>query len=155
MNEILKRFKHLEGKDLGTSSWRTLGQKDLDTFSTLTFDHNWIHKSGAAAKGSPFGDTIAHGLLTLSMLPVFGYEVNAKYAHEMSFMQVKSGVNYGFDKIRFIGPVYVDSKIRAKFRMKLVERGKKKKSIKYIQEVTVETKHKTTGKISDVLIAEW
>ena len=121
----------------------------------IYLDHNWIHKAGAGKKGSPFGDTIAHGLLTLSMLPRFVYEVSAKYGDQMSLKQIRSGVNYGFDKVRFIGPVFVDNKIRAKFKLKSAEKGKKKNSIKYIYEVTVETKNKNTGKISDVLYAEW
>eukprot|EP01083_Nonionella_stella_P254301 873997_1 len=109
MKEIEEKWNELVGIDLGTSTWITLTQKDLDTFSDLTVDHNWIHKKGAGKKGSPFGDTIAHGLLTLSMLLRFVYQVTAKYANDMSLNQIQSDVNYGFDKVRFIGPVFVDN----------------------------------------------
>ena len=89
------------------------------------------------------------------MLPRFVYEINAKYTDQMSLKQIRSGVNYGFDKVRFIGPVFVDNTIRAKFKLKSAERGKKKNSMKYMFEVMVETKNKNTGKITDVLFAEW
>mmetsp|Transcript_10394 Transcript_10394/g.15652 ORF Transcript_10394/g.15652 Transcript_10394/m.15652 type:complete len:203 (+) Transcript_10394:29-637(+) len=155
IDEIEKLWMQLTGQDLGCSSWIKLTQKELDIFSNLTRDHNWIHKAGAGKKGSPFQDTIAHGLLTLSFLSAMVYEVNAKYANEMSLTQIKSMVNYGFDKIRFIGPVLVDNKIRGKFKLKSVGKGNKTNSIRFIFDVIVETMNKETGQITNVMYAEW
>eukprot|EP01083_Nonionella_stella_P021266 58984_1 len=155
MDEIESKLQELVGSDLGASSWIKLTQKDLDTFSNLTVDHNFIHKKDAAKKGSPFGDPIAHGLLTLSMTTQCVYQINSKYTEELSLNQLKAPVNYGYDKVRFIGPVLVDNEIRARFKLKSVSKTKKRNAIKYIFEMMVETKNKNTGKITDVLFAEW
>eukprot|EP01084_Bolivina_argentea_P194079 332957_1 len=155
IEEINRRFQNLIGKDLGASSWIELTQNDLDTFSTLTYDHNWIHKKDAGSKGSPFGDTIAHGLLTLSMLPQFKNEICTKYSEAISEQYKKNGVNYGFNKVRFLAPVYVNNKIRGKFKVKEAMKGKKFKSMRYVFEIIVQTKHKNTGEITDALYAEW
>lgn len=149
------KYKELIGKDLGKTSWLKLTQNDLDTYSNLTYDHNFIHKKDAKKKGSPFGDPIAHGLLTLSMLPKMSYEITAKNADNFSLKYLKAPINYGFNNIRFINPVYVDNEIRAKFILKDAKKGNKKNSMRYVYNVTIETKHKDTGKINDCLVAEW
>eukprot|EP00483_Globobulimina_turgida_P006482 UN06492 len=89
------------------------------------------------------------------MLPKFVYEVVVKYLDEMSLSQLKSNVNYGFDKVRFIGPVFVENQIRAKFKLKSASKGKKENSVKYVFDVLIETKNKNTGKLTDVVFTEW
>jgi acyl dehydratase len=101
----------LIGKPLGTSSWVLVDQGLIDRFADVTNDHQFIHVDPVAARATPFGGTIAHGLLTLSLLPAMAYEVvpvpdGAKMA-----------ANYGYDKIRFIAPVRSGRRIRAHFKL--------------------------------------
>lgn len=94
------------GEHLGTSDWHEIDQRRIDKFADTTGDHQWIHVDpDRAAEESPFGATVAHGLLTLSMHPVLGYD---NYRIEGARM----GVNYGYNKIRFIAPVTAGSFIR-------------------------------------------
>lgn len=97
----------LEGADLGASPWRTLGQADVDAFADLTDDHQWIHVDPARAADGPFGTTVAHGMLTLSYVPVFVGEV-------LEVEHASFGLNYGFEKIRFTSPVPVGARIRGR-----------------------------------------
>jgi acyl dehydratase len=93
------------GEHLGYSSYRTVTQADIDTFAELSGDHQWIHVDVKRAAQGPFGGTIAHGLLTLSLGPALANEI---YRIE----GMKMGVNYGYDRIRFPAPVPVNSKLR-------------------------------------------
>jgi len=93
------------GEHLGYSSYRTVTQADIDTFAELSGDHQWIHVDAGRAAQGPFGGTIAHGLLTLSLGPALANEI---YRIE----GMKMGVNYGYDRIRFPAPVPVNSKVR-------------------------------------------
>lgn len=99
----------LVGHELGVSPWRTVTQDDIDRFADLTGDHQWIHVDAErAARESPTGTTIAHGLLTLSLLPAMRAEVGV----------VPEGVgrvlNYGYDRIRFLTPVRAGARVRAR-----------------------------------------
>jgi len=94
------------GTDLGTSDWVVVDQQRIDAFAKATGDHQWIHVDVERAQGGPFGGTIAHGFLTLSMLPVMWHQL-------YEVRGVKMAVNYGLDKVRFINPVASDAKIRA------------------------------------------
>ncbi|GAA0957915.1 MaoC family dehydratase [Actinocorallia libanotica] len=93
------------GLHLGYSGYRTVTQRDIDVFAELTGDDQWIHVDAERAAQGPFGGTIAHGLLTLSLGPRLVREI---YRIE----GVRMGVNYGYDKIRFPSPVPVDAKVR-------------------------------------------
>ncbi|WP_106401678.1 MaoC family dehydratase [Actinocorallia populi] len=93
------------GQHLGHSAYRTVTQRDIDAFAELTGDDQWIHVDPGRAAQGPFGGTIAHGLLTLSLGPRLVREI-----YKIEGMRM--GVNYGYDKIRFPAPVPVDSKIR-------------------------------------------
>src|ERR1700761_5231629 len=93
------------GEHLGYSAYRTVTQADIDAFAALTGDDQWIHVDQARAASGPFGGTIAHGLLTLSLGPRL-----ARAVYQIQGM--KMGVNYGYDKIRFPAPVPVNSKVR-------------------------------------------
>ncbi|MEV4611243.1 MaoC family dehydratase [Kitasatospora sp. NPDC049258] len=94
------------GTELGSSEWHTLDQQRVDLFAEATGDHQWIHVDPARAKESPFGGTIAHGYLTLSLIPVL-----AKECYQVD--GVRMALNYGSDKVRFPAPVPVGSAVRA------------------------------------------
>jgi len=94
------------GTQLGTSEWLTVAQDRIDTFAEATGDHQWIHVDPERAAKGPFGRTIAHGYLTLSLLPVL---VQGIYSVE----GVRMAVNYGLNKVRFVTPVKVGSAVRA------------------------------------------
>jgi acyl dehydratase len=93
------------GEVLGSSDWLTVDQRRIDLFARATGDHQWIHVDAHRAAGGPFGRTIAHGYLTLSLIPRFNAQV---YRIE----GVRMAVNYGLNKVRFVSPVPVDSRLR-------------------------------------------
>jgi acyl dehydratase len=94
------------GTHLGHSEWHTVDQDQIDAFAAATGDHQWIHVDPAKAAEGPFGSTVAHGFLTLSLVPMLTWQV---YKVE----GVTMGVNYGADKLRFPSPVPVGSRVRA------------------------------------------
>src|SRR3954449_2343787 len=98
------------GEHLGYSDWHEITQERVNQFAEATGDHQWIHVDVERAKAGPFGGTIAHGFLTLSLLPAF-------LATAFRIEDVRSGLNYGLDKVRFIAPVPVGSRVRASFRL--------------------------------------
>ncbi|HLU41394.1 MAG TPA: MaoC family dehydratase [Microthrixaceae bacterium] len=98
-------LKALEGQHLGYSDWLDITQERVNTFADATGDHQWIHVDPERAKDGPFGGTIAHGYLTLSLGPVLMPSI-------LTVSGVKMGVNYGADKVRFISPVKVGSRLR-------------------------------------------
>jgi acyl dehydratase len=102
----LSDFAAAVGQELGTTPWRVIGQEQVNTFADATDDHQWIHVDSERAAKGPFGAPIAHGFLTLSLLPSFLREV---YRVE----GLRMGVNYGLDSVRFPGPVPVGSPVRA------------------------------------------
>jgi acyl dehydratase len=101
----LDEIRATVGEHLGYSDYQTVTQDQIDTFAELTGDDQWIHVDTDRAAQGPFGGTIAHGLLTLSLGPKL-----ARTIYRIDGM--KMGVNYGYDKIRFPSPVPVDSKVR-------------------------------------------
>lgn len=98
-------FAAAVGEELGTSDWHTVTQEQIDLFADATGDHQWIHVDPEKAATGPFGTTIAHGYLTLSLLPVL---LEQTYAVD----NIAMGMNYGANKVRFPSPVPVDSKVR-------------------------------------------
>jgi acyl dehydratase len=105
------------GEQLGHSDWLEIDQKRIDLFAEATGDHQWIHVNPERAAAGPFGTTIAHGYLTLSLLPVLVPQI-------MQVENVKMGVNYGTNKVRFPSPVTVGSRLRATAVLKeVVEAG--------------------------------
>ncbi len=107
----LDEFKAAVGSELGTSDWVTVTQEQINTFADATGDHQWIHVDPEAAAKGPFGTTIAHGYLTLSLLPVFAQSI-------YEVQNLAMGVNYGANKVRFPNPVPVDSRLRATATLK-------------------------------------
>jgi acyl dehydratase len=98
------------GDVYGPSSWIEVTQDKINRFADATGDHQWIHVEPERAKEGPFGTTIGHGYLTLSLLPVFSYEVVPRQGGSMS-------INYGLNKVRFPSPVPVDSRVHATFEV--------------------------------------
>ncbi|MEU5610678.1 MaoC family dehydratase [Streptomyces sparsogenes] len=98
------------GEDLGPSDWLEVDQKRIDLFADATGDHQWIHVDPEKAATGPFGTTIAHGYLTLSLLPAFTPQL-------LTVEGVRMGINYGVNKVRFPSPVPVGSRLRATGRV--------------------------------------
>ncbi|WP_031467861.1 MaoC family dehydratase [Sciscionella sediminilitoris] len=98
------------GEQLGTSDWMVVDQQRVNTFADATGDHQWIHVDTQRAAQGPFGTTIAHGLLTLGLLPTFLHEI---YRVD----NVSMAINYGLDKVRFPEPVPVGAKLRASSKL--------------------------------------
>lgn len=131
------------GKEIGVSGWFTIDQAMIDAFAKLTQDEYFIHVDPVAALDTPFKGTIAHGFLTMSMLAVMAYQ--ACPAVEGSRTQV----NYGFNRLRFVAPVPVNSRIRARFALKAfdVQPGRWQAT----HDVTVEIENQA----KPAIVAEW
>jgi acyl dehydratase len=106
----LADLQALVGNALGTSEWILVEQSRIDRFAAATDDHQWIHTDAERAAAGPFGATIAHGFLTLSLLPAF-------FATAFKVADTRMGVNYGLNRVRFTAPVPVGSRLRAHFRL--------------------------------------
>jgi acyl dehydratase len=102
-------------RELGSSDWETIDQEQINQFAEATHDHQWIHVDPEMAAQGPFGTTVAHGYLTLSMLPYFVSQV-------LNVTDVKMGINYGTEKIRFTAPVPVGSQVRLNATLRGTER---------------------------------
>jgi len=138
----LAELKDLIGKEVAHSEWVEISQERVNTFADATGDHQWIHIDVERAKlESPFGGPIAHGFLTLSLLPML-------VANAIKLTYVKMGVNYGLNKVRFPSPVPVGSKLRA--RLKLLEIEDIKDGAQFTWEVTIERE----GQDKPVCVAE-
>jgi acyl dehydratase len=106
--EKLAALQPLVGQEIGQSDWVLVDQRRIDLFAQATGDHQWIHVDPVRAAAGPFGTTIAHGYLTLALLP----EMTASALH---IADVKMGVNYGLNKVRFPAPVPAGSRVRGRF----------------------------------------
>lgn len=134
--------KHV-GEEIGASSWTLLDQARIDEFAHCTGDHQWIHVDAErAARESPFGGTIAHGFLTLSLLAPTGFEVL------LARIAPKSVVNYGVDKVRFVSPVRSGKRVRNRIKIAAVE---PKAGGRYL--VTTENTMEIEGESRPALIA--
>ena len=110
----LDELRTRAGADLGRSQWMQVTQERVDKFADATGDHQWIHVDVEAARSGPFGGTIAHGYLTLSMvIPMF--------AELLSVQDIRMGINYGLNRVRFPAPVPVGSRIRLAAKLAGVE----------------------------------
>lgn len=132
------------GKSVGTSDWIEISQDRINQFADVTEDHQFIHVDPEAAKATPFGTTVAHGFLTLSML--------SKMAGGCVLVLdgIKMGVNYGFEKVRFSNPVKVNKRIRGHFSlMSATQKVPGQWTFKYAVKVEIEDEAKPA------LVAEW
>ena len=114
----IDEFESLIGQELGTSEWLTMDQDAINSFADVTGDHQWIHVDEARAAEGPYGATIVHGFFTLALIPKFSSEV-------FTIEGVSIRVNFGLNKVRFLQPVVVGSRLRGKVEVKDVIRGEK------------------------------
>ncbi|MBW3658008.1 MAG: MaoC family dehydratase [Actinobacteria bacterium] len=125
----IEELREAKDVDLGASDWIEITQERIDGFADATDDHQWIHVDPEKAEEGPFGTTIAHGYLTISLLPVMVTSI-------VNVTGVQMGVNYGIDRMRLTAPVKVGSRVRAKGR--LVEAQDKGGGVLYKVAVEVE-----------------
>src|SRR5580765_1756025 len=110
----LQQLEALVGEDIGRSGWISIEQPRIQQFADATDDHQWIHLDVERAKEGPFGTTVAHGFLTVSLLPRMMSEA-------FSVEDVETAVNYGLNRLRFPSPVPVRSRVRGQFRLLSME----------------------------------
>lgn len=132
------------GKQSEPSPWHTVTQEQINQFADCTLDHQFIHVDPERAKQTPFGSTIAHGFLSLSMLSHFAASFN------LMIKGVYMGINSGFDKVRFVAPVKVDKRVRGHSKVLSIDETKPGQ-FRFKTEVTVEIE----GEDKPALVAEW
>jgi acyl dehydratase len=125
---MIEKIRAKMGEEIGVSDWLTVTQDRVNRFADATEDHQWIHVDAKRAAAGPFGTTIGHGFLTLSMIP--------HLAPSLEIEGIKMGINYGLNRVRFISPIPVGSKIRA--RSKLVDVSEVEGGVQLTNEVTIE-----------------
>jgi acyl dehydratase len=140
-----QELKAKEGEALGTSEWVVMSQERINQFAEATGDHQFIHVNEEAAKMTPFGGTIAHGFLTLSMIPYLSANSDLPKVDG-----VKMGVNYGGNKTRFISPVRSGKRIRGHWKLVDLEE-KRPGQWQQTHEITIEIE----GEDKPALITEW
>ena len=140
----LEEIRARAGQEIGVSDWLEIGQDRIDQFADATDDHQFIHVDQALAAQTPFGGTIAHGFLSLSMLSRMAADVM------LAPDSVKMGVNYGLDRVRFLAPVKAGKRIRGRFTLDSVDE-KAPGQILMRHTVTVEIE----GEEKPALTAEW
>ncbi len=131
----------LVGRDLGTSDWVDVDQSRIDAFAQVTGDHQWIHVDVQRAKASPFGTTVAHGYLTLSLLPCM-------LASAFTLRDSRMGVNYGLNRVRFPAPVPAGSRLRGHFKLFACD------AIEGGLQLTIEARIEREGSDKPVCVAE-
>ena len=131
------------GEEVGVSPWVEITQERIDTFAKAIEDFQWIHVDAGRAKQSPFGRTIAHGFLTLSLLSHLSEQT-------FSFSDRRMGINYGLNRVRFTSPVPVGSRVRARFTLAKFEKIEGNGV-----QVTWNTVVEIEGAAKPALVAEW
>lgn len=140
-------FEHLAdlqariGEEVGVSEWITVDQNRINLFADATGDHQWIHVDAERAAKGPFGKTIAHGFLTLSLLPEMS-------ASAFQVLDTRMGVNYGLDRVRFPAPVPSGSRLRGRFKLLKYE------PLEGGAQLTVEVTMECEGSAKPVCVAE-
>lgn len=152
MNEVWKKppitlddYQAMVGKEIGVSSWHLIDQPRIDSYADVVEDHQFIHVDPERAKKeTAFGTTIAHGFLTMSLMSIMSYEVMPVIAG------TTMGVNYGFDKLRFISPVRSGKRVRGRFVL-AEAKLRKPNELQSRTNVTVEIE----GEDKPALVADW
>jgi acyl dehydratase len=142
-------FQEVEGKESATGDWMEIDQELINQFADVTKDHQFIHIDPERAKATPFGTTIAHGFLTLSLLTHLSASANPEDPDPARFAGMVMGVNYGFEKVRFVSPVRVGSRIRVHSLLSKVEL--KGNAIQQTRTMTIEVE----GEERPALVADW
>ena len=132
------------GQEVGVSDWIPVDQPAIDAFAEVTQDHQFIHVDPEAAAKTPFGGTVAHGFLTLSLLSRMAADAMLRP------QEVKMGVNYGFERVRFMAPVRSGKRVRGRFRLDRFEE-KRPGQWQFVHHVTVEIE----GEDKPALVADW
>ena len=139
--ETLAELKHLVGQEIAVSDWIDVTQERIQQFADATGDHQWIHLDAKRAAKGPFGTTIAHGFLTLSLLPEMG-------ASAFEVRDTRMGVNYGLNRVRFPAPVPSGSRLRGRFKLLAYE------PLDGGAQLTVEVTMEREGSAKPVCVAE-
>lgn len=108
--DTLADLAAVAGQEIAVTDWMTISQAQINQFAAATHDHQWIHVDAEKAGASPFGSTIAHGFLTLSL-------ISALFESALAVRQMRMGLNYGLNKVRFPSPVPVNSRIRGRIKL--------------------------------------
>jgi len=132
------------GAEIGTSGWIEIDQARIDAFAEVTEDHQFIHVDPEAAAATPFGGTVAHGFLTLSLLSRMAADVMLRPE------TMKMGVNYGFERVRFMAPVRSGKRVRGRFVLSSFDE-KRPGQYQFLHQVTVEIE----GESKPALVADW
>src|ERR1700751_5283574 len=152
MNEVWKKqpislasYQAMVGREVGVSSWHLIDQNRINLYADVIEDHQFIHSDPERAKReTPFGTTVAHGFLTMSLMSIMSYEV-------MPVIEgTTMGVNYGFDRLRFISPVRAGSRVRGRFVL-AEAKLRKPEELQSRTNVTVEIE----GEDKPALVADW
>lgn len=146
--KALELFKKRLGTTEGPGEWHQVDQKQINLFADATLDHQFIHVDVERAKKGPFGAPIAHGFLTLSLLTHL--QTTIKSADPGALSGLAAGINYGFDRVRFVSPVKVDSRVRASRELMTAEAAAPN-VLQLKQKVTVEIE----GEGRPACVAEW
>ena len=142
-------FKADVGNDEGTGEWFEVTQDQINQFADITHDHQFIHVDPERAAGTPFGTTIAHGFLTLAMLTHLASGASSAPTDPAKYAGVLMGINYGFNKVRFVSPVKVGSRIRA--RAVTANAELKGNMVEITRSFTIEI----DGEEKPALVADW
>jgi acyl dehydratase len=140
LDEIRARL----GEEVGVSDWLLVDQARIDAFAEVTEDHQFIHVDPAAAAATPFGGTVAHGFLTLSLLSRMAADAMVRPE------TMKMGVNYGFERVRFMAPVRSGKRVRGRFVLTAFDE-KRPGQFQFVHKVTVEIE----GEEKPALVADW
>ena len=151
MNEVWKKppislaaYRDMVGREVGVSSWHLVDQGRINIYADVIEDHQFIHVDPARASETPFGSTVAHGFLTMSLMSIMSYEV-------MPVIEgTTMGVNYGFDKLRFISPVRSGKRVRGRFTL---AEAKLRKPTELLSRTNVSVE--IEGEDKPALVADW
>ncbi len=135
----IEKVKSMIGKEVGLSDWVVIDQKRINQFADCTEDHQWIHVDVEKAAKGPFGKTIAHGFLTLSLISALSSCIRLP----MEGLQLQMAINYGLNKVRFLNPVPVNSKIRSRVTLaEMEEKGPGRVLMTYRHTIEIEGQDK-------------
>lgn len=140
--EHIADLQPLVGQTLGSSAWIAIDQARIDRFAEATGDHQWIHTEPARAAQGPYGGTVAHGFLTLSLLPVMLVSC-------FEIRHSRMGLNYGLNRVRFPAPVRAGSRVRGHFKLLAFE------ALEGGAQLTIEVTVACEGEAKPVCVAEW
>jgi len=144
MSAALERLQAVVGRELGVSGWHVVSQDMIDRFADVTSDHQFIHVDPVRAAQTPFGGTVAHGFLTLSLLSVLGQEAIPPIEERVI------GINYGFDKVRFPAPDTAGARVRGRFVLDgITPRSAGEMLLRYQATIEIE------GEAKPAVSAEW